>query len=1152
MGIISARSRIWDARRFFEAGQRAMESVVRISSAEHGVCTAWAIHPQLLLAPSHAFEKMDDLIVHVSADRHLPIDVAWRSDGGDWASIAVLQLRGSEWACRPLRLRLQPVLPDDDAFLIHFPHGQPVAALGQGRIRQLTDQHVDHDADTQPGSGGAPVFDAEWQVLGTQFGSLVNVGLSKGSNRALAVPAMLDLLRQSPHWSRIADAQEIATSTSVVVNQRSVRDASRMRLAAAVRWRFDPDLVPEARALLAKDVVATNEPLWTLRPELRILALKQAGTLEAAREARGADPADGPEQRVLDRILSGESPVLSKIDEVELPLWMPAARWFSSAGLGKHLPDGKAIQAELDRRRRRHRLQELAGRSFSGRVAELARLERAVLQDHRPVLVHGIGGAGKSALVAQFLLSHPKLSVYVWLDFDRSDVAPDDAPTLLAEVWRQLAAQVSGLGAVEQTTDWQQGVEALGAALRPVHEREVLLVLDSFETAQYEDRSAELWPFLSSLAKEVPGLRVIVSGRAAIGELAIVGKAVEPLFLGPLEDAAARAYLCAEEITDEETIAIVVELARGLPMNLRLAVELLNKGDSLTTADLPRTLTAELIEGHLYRRVLNRIGSELAREVAHDALVLRRITRDMLVPVLGLEVANAARAFDELGRELALLEGTEVLRHRPDVRTAVLPLLEAEDLERVRKVERKAIAWYERSRDDDEGRVELVYHLLRLGDLDGAKRHWTDACAARMGSFAVEELREPARGWLRARLRGSALRPVMRPLGEWEADAAGRVRDAIGRGLWRLIPDILGERSERSLESPLGFLESYVAWKRGDVEGARELLRRTAASSANDDRNREILGALIFPSISEEGRDAIENLVQIEREPALWEKRPQASLERLAVLAGHLHGSADLDSEAAFAEIMPRQLLLTAQIDFVLPWLQERTESLDFLRRREPDAARRGWAALEYIRSRLPTGSPLQELLKTKPRGAAGDPDEPLEPFLLSAQRALVEKGGRPLSAYVALLRGGLLRATVGPASFLGELSVLLRSSESNVDVELSQSVVAASAVFVNGRLLDPKSNLELIDRVAQWTRRSGIREHPRLGWAPAIDLLYNFSPDTSIWFDETADRQGIDTRILPDRLHTMRRLDWLPAVLFVLSPSPLERLVDRLVEYPG
>ena len=58
-------------------------------------------------------------------------------------------------------------------------------------------------------------------------------------------------------------------------------------------------------------------------------------------------------------------------------------------------------------------------------------------------MVSGIGGVGKSSLVARFALSLPADTLFLWLDFDRADLAPDDALSVMTLLNQQASVQLA-------------------------------------------------------------------------------------------------------------------------------------------------------------------------------------------------------------------------------------------------------------------------------------------------------------------------------------------------------------------------------------------------------------------------------------------------------------------------------------------------------------------------------------------------------------------------------------------------------------------------------------------------------------------------------------------------------------------------------------
>src|SRR6202030_3637178 len=96
------------------------------------------------------------------------------------------------------------------------------------------------------------------------------------------------------------------------------------------------------------------------------------------------------------------------------------------------------------------------------------------------------------------------------------------------------------------------------------------------------------------------------------------------------------------------------------------------------------------------------------------------LTVEMVTPVLSGLVAlpseEPKKWFPEFARETGLVTGTDTLRLRPEVRSAALRLLDAENPKLVRSIEQRAEKWYQQQDvNNPEIAAELVYHRLRKG-----------------------------------------------------------------------------------------------------------------------------------------------------------------------------------------------------------------------------------------------------------------------------------------------------------------------------------------------------------------------------------------------------------------------------------------------------
>ncbi len=260
------------------------------------------------------------------------------------------------------------------------------------------------------------------------------------------------------------------------------------------------------------------------------------------------------------------------------------------------------------------------------------------MEGHRPLLIHGLGGVGKSTLMAKILLDHLTETnpadrfPYAYLDCDLSSLSVLEPLTLLAEAARQLATQyptsesawnearnlwlgkttvgspyrvdpVSRVDAINDFTVLLLESEAGGVRVSNQIKRGLpfLLVLDTFEEVQYRDRDGikDVFRLFNIMRSRIPNLHIIMMGRAPLGDIkeeiahiesfTIEGDAfgtgvatdfsVIEVELGDLEESKAREYLQDQGISDEELAEELVSIVGGNPLSLRLMVNVFKKVD---------------------------------------------------------------------------------------------------------------------------------------------------------------------------------------------------------------------------------------------------------------------------------------------------------------------------------------------------------------------------------------------------------------------------------------------------------------------------------------------------------------------------------------------------------------------------------------------
>jgi len=420
-----------------------------------------------------------------------------------------------------------------------------------------------------------------------------------------------------PTWARVAleaSAKVAASPTQSVLDHKS-GPAWPLLLDAAIVSSFlpgdlgyglvkDDTLRATAESTVLEFAEQTHSPLgprWTLAPAARAAIFENAATsgeLAAASERTAGRFTDALSTALRDR-LSATTPVDVGLEKLEATRVVTS--WLSGVSAIPAPTSLDELDREIELRRLMSRFERMTGHvpgsgqedRFFGRSGEIERLrafvgviaastlrQRAsramgtvsrVLHGQRPLSLWGIGGVGKTTLVAKFMLEHAKAASdrfpFAYLDFDRSTVSGRNCPRLLAEMCSQVAAQFAEIS--EPMTALRARVYELGqrvdrgagsdaaSLLKPYaaefrshidgmlddretwyeHARPFLLVFDTFEIVQYSpEEVAALEEFVSGFdADRGPWsrLRLILSGRRQV-EL-FMGDTVDELPLGPLD-----------------------------------------------------------------------------------------------------------------------------------------------------------------------------------------------------------------------------------------------------------------------------------------------------------------------------------------------------------------------------------------------------------------------------------------------------------------------------------------------------------------------------------------------------------------------------------------------------------------------------------------
>ncbi len=521
--------------------------------------------------------------------------------------------------------------------------------------------------------------------------------------------------RNSPTWKMLLEA--------AVVGPFLPRDLADGVVPAEQRQTAENALLEFAELTQTPD-----GPKWSLSNEARTLVLK-----DAVQSGEVHDAVRRTERRFSDSLSQSLRAIL-KTENIQIPNTSAAALEAQRLAVnllsgisGVHVPAVESIESEIQFRRIMDPFERMIGqtpgengesRQFFGRDEELENLREYVgvissLQNllgratkaasrayhgWRPLSIWGIGGAGKSSLIAKFMVEHAKVAQarfpFAYLDFDRPTISVRNAPGLLAEMCIQTGAQFKELqkpmdairaelrrefgsfSVTEQLESMSLLSHLLVSFRRQIDEflssqgwlfeleRPFLLVFDTFELVQYSDDDVQaLEQFVRSLgAPDWSRLRLVISGRQKVESF--LG-APQPSVIGPLDIGSSAKLIMrvAEDAQKPVSSSDANKLVRAVakitkitgervgvhPLRLRLVGEQFqNKTDQTDGPSIVKSLLAELenpqhptgeagqafIDGILIRRTINHISDQRVRALANPGLVVRRITPEVIQKVM--------------------------------------------------------------------------------------------------------------------------------------------------------------------------------------------------------------------------------------------------------------------------------------------------------------------------------------------------------------------------------------------------------------------------------------------------------------------------------------------------------------------------------------
>jgi hypothetical protein len=758
----------------------------------------------------------------------------------------------------------------------------------------------------------------------------------------------------------------------------------------ALLAEFDPDRIddPDAAEVVGQLCANVERPAQparrVLRPRTRVDAyvamLQRDGVsgLVAAR-ATTTTHADTPLQRMLDVFTRQESLPADGLDDDELLAALQVWRWATEAAARARTTDSvrvpfdrDVIEGRLARLDATRAVRTLARGGCVGRDRELAQLREYVdasasavgLVDDPAMVVHGIGGVGKSKLIACFV---ERLTTedgrgfpgaWTYLDMDRPTLRSYETTAILDEILRQVAAQFpearrrlegvrrdvrqrskgAGLESLDAPVPYA-AAEELASSVHQLGDGRLVAILDTFEevTLAEPQRPAQIFDLFAMLSRELR-LKLIVVGRAPAEPFAQASTRILPVrnFSGDAAVELLQHFLATRHGVDDVDDALardVVDTVGGNPLTVQLAADILATEGWAGVDEATRGIAVErvrqgFIRGFLYRRILEHVeASDPAatpelRAAAKAALVLRRLTppllADVVLPELGGTVEHDASWFyAELAREVAFVERhTDHLRLREELRGPALLAVGYEDRPMVDRIHRAAASYYGTHPEEPHAVDERAYHLLALGT--PAVDLGLDQATIASLAGSVPSLPDGVAADLTALRDASDLdvSPERDQLA-WERRVGSQAESALLSDRLDEARRLLTERSARRPTTELYRLESRLHEAEGHLAEALHLSRHdTGASHLAGDRVRYAAGAVRTAKLEEQlGRGDAADTLRDAADAALLagdhalrlelHLNRFATLERTGRLDDDQRWSLELDARALLARLPP-------------------------------------------------------------------------------------------------------------------------------------------------------------------------------------------------------------------------------------------------------
>lgn len=667
--------------------------------------------------------------------------------------------------------------------------------------------------------------------------------------------------------------------------------------------------------------------------------------------------------RILGRAISTGTIVIEELDDDELVAALHVGRWlaaaFSRGDRPGETPAGlerEPIEGRLALLATTRPIREITAAGCLGRRNELERLQshlrgpggHLTLHEHPAMLVYGVGGVGKSTLVAQFVLDvvdGPTPWAWVYLDLDRPSLSSYAPTDLLYDIIKQVGAQfpdvrryVDSVGVDNSSSNvgrgaesvydetWRDAIPRLAAVLERACGGRLVVVVDTYEELQRaeaatgDSRLGEmLFRMFAAMSEVIGTFRLVVSGRAPADAFLASGRFeqrlhVEALSGYPAIDLLQHLYhyeverlgTAAGPALDSQLAADVVATVGGTPLSLKLAAQVLAAegyeavADAVERSRVLGRVREEFVRGFLYNRILGHVvGSrpedvETLREVARATVVLRVVTPELITGVVGPAInhvdIDAYSIFDSLRAETALAASDGVaLELRDELRSPALRALQYDAPQLVEAIHAAAAGYYGQHPELPGAAAELLYHTLALGR--PVDRATIGVEIARDVERSAGDLTNESRSILVSAVRSNQSIDATLAERTREREIESAVLNHLRLGEHERAAELLVDSQRWSKTTTLHGVAATVHEQLGDLDAALDEAQAdlTAAEVAGEPYRlgASAIRCALLQELAGSGRSAVATLTRIDADPVLGGHvalRLEMHLNRLAIL----------------------------------------------------------------------------------------------------------------------------------------------------------------------------------------------------------------------------------------------------------------------------